>query len=399
MDTSTRYLRQTTLPGFGSGGQEALASARVLVIGAGGLGSSVIPALAAAGVGTIGVIDDDTVESSNLHRQYLHGEADVGRSKVASAIDTVAALNSSVTVIAHTERLTATNALEIFAGYGLVIDGSDNFPTRYLANDAAALSGIPLVWGAVSQYAGQAGVCWAARGPQYRDLFPTPPPPGTVLSCADGGVLPTVCAVIGAILATETIKLLTGIGEPLLGRVTTFNALTGSFREIAYERDTTADPITGLIDYDLFCGITPVSDTVTATELADELAGELGRVDAADASTTAADASTSAAGASTSAAGVARRHLNLLDVREPWEVQVAHLPGAIVIPLGSLEAELEQGIPELDPSQPVVVFCHHGVRSATALDLLHAHGYTAAQHLEGGIDAWSRTVDPAIARY
>ena len=387
MDTSTRYLRQTTLPGFGSGGQEALASARVLVIGAGGLGSSVIPALAAAGVGTIGVIDDDTVETSNLHRQYLHGEADVGRSKVASAIDAVAALNSSVTVIAHTERLTVANALEIFAEYGFVIDGSDNFPTRYLANDAAALTGIPLVWGAVSQYAGQAGVCWAARGPQYRDLFPTPPPPGTVLSCADGGVLPTVCAVIGAILATETIKLLTGIGEPLLGRVTTFNALTGGFREIAYERDSTAEPITGLIDYDLFCGITPVSDTVTATELA----GELG-VDAAGAATSAPDAATFAAGAS-------NRRLNLLDVREPWEVQVAHLPGAIVIPLGSLEAELEQGIPELDPSQPVVVFCHHGVRSATALDLLHARGYTAARHLEGGIDAWSRTVDPAIARY
>jgi molybdopterin/thiamine biosynthesis adenylyltransferase/rhodanese-related sulfurtransferase len=378
MDTSTRYLRQTTLPGFGAGAQNALGAARVLVIGAGGLGSSVVPALAAAGVGTIGIIDDDTVETSNLHRQYLHGEADVGRSKVDSAIDTVAAMNSAVTVVPHTDRLTSANALEIFAGYNVVIDGSDNFPTRYLANDAAALTGIPLVWGAVSQYAGQAGVCWAAEGPQYRDLFPTPPPAGSVLSCADGGVLPTVCAVIGAILATETIKLLTGIGDPLLGRVTTYNALTASFREIQYGRDTTAAPITELIDYDVFCGVAPGSDTVTATELAAELGPAL---------------------VPGSTATVRQRPVTLLDVREPWEVQVAHLSGAMVIPLGSLGAELEQGIAELDPSQPVVVFCHHGVRSATALALLRTHGYTAARHLEGGIDAWSRAVDPAIARY
>ena len=391
MDTSTRYLRQTTLPGFGSRGQGALTSARVLVIGAGGLGSSVLPALAAAGVGTLGIIDDDTVEASNLHRQYLHGEADISRSKVASAVDTIAALNSAVTVIAHTERLTSANALELFANYDLVIDGSDNFPTRYLANDATALTGIPLVWGAVSQYAGQAGVCWAARGPQYRDLFPTPPPAGSVLSCADGGVLPTVCAVIGAILATETIKLLTGIGDPLLGRVTTFNALTGGFREIAYERDTTAAPITELIDYDVFCGVAPVSDTVTATELAAELGSP--------ASSSSSASSSASSGRVDDALSTPRRRVNLLDVREPWEVQVAHLPGALVIPLGSLGAELEQGIADLDPSQPVVVFCHHGVRSETALALLHSHGYTAARHLEGGIDAWSRAVDPAIARY
>ena len=378
-----RYLRQETLPGFGARGQAALASARVLVIGAGGLGSSVLPALAAAGVGTLGIIDDDTVETSNLHRQYLHSEGDVGRDKVASAADSLTALNSTVTVVGHIERLTAANALQLFAGYDVVIDGSDNFPTRYLANDAAALSGIPLVWGAVSQYAGQAGVCWADRGPQYRDLFPTPPPPGSVLSCAVGGVLPTVCAVIGAILATETLKLITGIGTPLLGKVTTFDALTGGFREIAYARDPSAAPITELIDYDLFCGIAPappLSDTITAAELADEIAHGHTRDSALTEVHTPAS-------------------LTLLDVREPWEVQIAHLPGAVVIPLGLLEAELEQGIAGLDPSLPVVAFCHHGVRSASALEMLKRHGFTAARHLEGGIDAWSRTVDRALPRY
>ncbi|PRY69041.1 adenylyltransferase/sulfurtransferase [Glaciihabitans tibetensis] len=376
--SDTRYLRQTTLPGFGASGQSALAAARVLVIGAGGLGSSVLPALAAAGVGTIGIIDDDTVETSNLHRQYLHTEADVGRGKVASAVDSLRALNAQITVIAHPERLTAGNALQLFAGYDLVIDGSDNFPTRYLSNDAAALRGIPLVWGAVSQYAGQAGVCWADRGPQYRDLFPTPPPPGSVVSCAVGGVLPTVCAVIGAILATETIKLLTGVGTPLLGRVTTFDALSGGFREIQYARDPAAAPITELIDYDLFCGITPVRDTITAEELATEIARGHTRDSALSASP---------------------QLITLLDVREPWEVQIAHLPGAVVVPLGLLEAELGEGIAGLDPASPVVAFCHQGVRSAAALEMLQRHGFTAARHLEGGIDAWSRTVDPGLPRY
>jgi molybdopterin/thiamine biosynthesis adenylyltransferase/rhodanese-related sulfurtransferase len=393
--SAPRYLRQQTLPGFGTTGQAALAAARVLVIGAGGLGSSVLPALTAAGVGTLGIIDDDTVETTNLHRQYLHGEGDVGRTKIASAVDTLAALNSQVTVVGHTERLTSANALRLFADYDVVIDGSDNFPTRYLANDAAALSGIPLVWGAVSQYAGQAGVCWADRAPQYRDLFPTPPPPGTVLSCADGGVLPTVCAVIGAILATETIKLITGIGTPLLGKVTTFDALSGGFREIAYARDPSAAPITELIDYDLFCGLAPavadgaVSDTITPAELADEIAHGHTRDSALTEVVAEPDGSFHSYGTP----------LTLLDVREPWEVQIAHLPGAVVIPLGLLEGELEQGIAGLDPTSPVVAYCHHGVRSATALDMLRSHGFTAARHLEGGIDAWSRTVDPALPRY
>ena len=365
--TPNRYARQVILPGFGADSQARLTAARVLVIGAGGLGSSVVPALAAAGIGTIGIIDDDTVETTNLHRQYLHSPADVGRSKVASAADSVAALNPDVVVRAHDARLTSQNALALFAEYDLVLDGSDNFVTRYLTNDAATITGIPLVWGAVSQYAGQVGVSWAARGPQYRDLFPTPPPPGTVPSCAVGGVLPTVCAVIGSVMATETIKILTGIGAPLIGRVTTFDALSGGFRELSYERDPSATPITQLIDYELFCGITPARDTVAPDELADELERGVPLV--------------------------------LLDVRETWEAEIATLPGASLLPLGSLESALENGFTDLDPTDPIVVYCHHGVRSATALETLERFGFTNVRHLEGGLDAWSRTVDPTLARY
>jgi len=360
--TADRYARQRILPGFGDPAQTALETARVLVIGAGGLGSSVIPALAAAGVGTIGIVDDDTVEASNLHRQLIHGVADVGDTKVASAARSVEALNPAVVVERHGARLTSRNALDLFARYDLVLDGSDNFVTRYLANDAAALTGIPLVWGAVSQYGGQAGVAWAARGPHYRDLFPTPPPPGTVLSCAVGGVLPTVCAVIGSIMATEAIKILTGVGTPLVGAVTTFDALTGSFRELTYASDPDAEPIHGLIDYEAFCGVPKVEQvtTITAAELA---AGDAPAV--------------------------------LLDVRETWEAGIARLDHSVLIPLGDLGARLG----ELDPDAPTIVYCHHGMRSATALGILEAAGFTDARHLEGGIDAWSRTVDPAIPRY
>ncbi|MBC7401588.1 MAG: ThiF family adenylyltransferase [Microbacteriaceae bacterium] len=351
-----RYARQLALPGFGPEAQLRLADARVLVIGAGGLGSSVIPALAAAGVGTIGIIDDDTVELSNLHRQLAHGIADVGHPKARSAADAVAAIDPATTVHAIEARLTAGNALELFADYDLVVDGSDNFPTRYLANDAAVLSGIPLVWGAVSQYAGQAGVAWAARGPQYRDLFPAPPPLGSVLSCEAGGVLPSVVAVIGSIMAGEVVKIVTGIGTPLIGRVTTFDALTGGFRELSYDRDQQAAPIAGLIDYELFCGIRNVINV-------DELASSFDDV-------------------------------TLIDVREPWEAEIARLPGSVLLPLGSLEGVLDA----IDRSKPVVVYCHAGIRSASAVATLGTHGIPA-RSLVGGIDAWSRRIDPTVARY
>ena len=368
-----RYSRQLSLPGFGLGAQRSLAGARVLVIGAGGLGSAVIPALAAAGVGTIGIVDDDLVELSNLHRQYVHGQADVGTAKVVSAAASVASINPATTVVPIAERLTAATALELFAGYDLVLDGSDNFPTRYLANDAAAITGIPLVWGAVSQYAGQVGLAWAARGPQYRDLFPSPPPAGSVLSCEQGGVFPTVVAVVGSIMAGEALKVLTGVGDPLLGRVTTFDALTGGFRELGYERDPSADPITELIDYDAFCGV--VGSETTMTD-----------------SVTPAGSVTPAELAASIAAG---DDLVLLDVREPWEAEIAALPGSLLVPLGSLESVIDK----LDPSEEFVVYCHHGVRSESGLRILTQHGFEHARHLTGGIDAWSREVDPDVARY
>ena len=368
-----RYARQVSLPGFGPRAQSALADARVLVIGAGGIGSSVIPALAAAGVGTIGIIDDDVVETSNLHRQLLHSPADVGSAKVASAIAAVATINPSVTVDGFEERLTSANAAAIFVGFDLVIDGSDNFATRYLANDQAALSRIPLVWGAVSQYAGQVGVAWAAQGPQYRDLFPTPPPAGSVLSCEQGGVFPTVVAVIGAVMAGEAIKILSGVGTPLLGRVTTYDALGGGFRELAYERDPLAEPITRLIDYDAFCGVAPdssttrIENTMSDSVSAIELAASLERGEAPV----------------------------LLDVREPWEAEIASLPDSLLVPLGSLASVVDK----LDPAEDYVVYCHHGVRSEQALALLTQHGFDHAKHLTGGIESWSRTVDADVARY
>jgi len=370
-----RYARQIALPGFGLAGQRALASARVLVIGAGGLGSTVIPALTAAGVGTIGIVDDDAVELSNLHRQYIHGQTDVGTPKVVSAANAAHAINPGSTILPIEGRLTAHNALEIFADYDLVLDGSDNFPTRYLANDAAAITGIPLVWGAVSQYAGQVGLAWAAKGPQYRDLFPTPPPAGSVLSCEAGGVFPTTVAVIGGLMAGEALKVLTGSGTPLLGRVTTFDALTGGFRELAYERDPSATSITHLIDYDAFCGVAPTPSTLPESETAmsddtispTDLAAAIERGD----------------------------DLVLLDVREPWEAEIASLPGSMLVPLGSLESVIDK----LDPAENFVVYCHHGMRSEQALRALQQRGFDHAKHLTGGIDAWSRDVDGDVARY
>ncbi|MBT2502862.1 ThiF family adenylyltransferase [Curtobacterium sp. ISL-83] len=349
--TDNQYSRQTSLPGFGERGQDALRMARVLVIGAGGLGSPVLPALAGAGVGTLGIVDDDVVEASNLHRQHIHGHANIGQLKVESARASIRALNPATTVRTYALRLTSENALNIFRDYDLVVDGSDNFATRYLANDAAILSGIPLVWGAVSQYGGQVSVAWAAKGPHYRDLFPVPPAPGSVLSCAEGGVLPTVCTVIGGIMATETIKIITGIGKPLLGRVTLFDALSGTFRELPYASDPTAPPVTELIDYALFCG-DGGADTITPEELESALASP--------------------------------HQPTLIDVREPEEWAVSSIPGAVLMPLNSL-AEAFSSLPR---DADIIVYCQRGGRSASALTQLQEHHFTSVRHLSGGIEAW-----------
>ena len=361
-ERAARYARTTQLPGFGALAQRRLRNTRVLVVGAGGLGSAVLPLLASAGFGTIGIVDDDRVELSNLPRQSIHSPAALGRSKVESAADVVHSLDAETEVRIFAERLTAGNAPGILADFDLVLDGSDNFPTRYLVDDAATLAGIPVVWGAVHQTGGQAGLSWAAQGPTYRDLFPVPPAPGTVASCAEAGALPSVCGVIGSLLVGEAIKLATGTGEPLLGRVVVHDALRGTFRELAYERDPQAAPVTELIDYDLFCGVT---DTMSAAELhARLLAGE--------------------------------PH-TLLDVREPWEADLASLPGSLLVPLRVVRAD-PAGVAARLPADPLVIVCHLGIRAETARRLLAQVG-THGVVLAGGIEAWSRDVDPEVPRY
>jgi adenylyltransferase/sulfurtransferase len=368
------YARQVTLPGFGTEAQRRLANARVLVVGAGGIGSNVIPSIAAAGVGTIGIIDADVVEPSNLARQTIHGPADIGRSKVASATDSVRIIDPLVRVIGFETAITAANAIDILRDFDLVVDGSDNFPTRYLVNDAAAIVGIPLVWGAVHQYGGQAGVCWAAHGPHYRDLFPVPPAPGEIASCAEAGVLSSVCAVIGAILSAETIKLLTGVGTPLLGRVTSYDARQGTFRELDYQRDPDAAAITELTNTEL----TTMNEPETETEPESVPQPPLGIT------------ATELDGLLTEGAP-----FSLIDVREPWEAAIAAIDGSRLLPM----QEILDAIDTIDRSIPLVLYCHHGPRSNSAAEYLRKNGFPGAQSLVGGIDAWARDVDPTLRTY
>ena len=344
---SARASRQLALPGFDELAQRRLANARVLVIGAGGLGSASVPYLAGSGVGTIGLVDDDLVELSNLHRQVAHSTASIGTPKTASLAERVRQLDPGITVIEHQLRLDASNALEIFSGYDLVIDGSDNFPTRYLANDAAQLSGIPLVWGAILGTHGQVSVAWHEHGPGYRDLFPVPPAPGTVANCAEGGVLPGLCGTVGTLLATEALKLITGLGEPLSGRVLSYDALAARTREIPYGRDPQGTAVTQLADYELFCnGGLPAPEP-----------GELGGF--------------------------------LLDVRTGAEWAQGHVAGARHWPLDQLEAALDSGA-ELDLPSEVLVYCAREPRSIRAASRLLAAGITA-RYLPGGITALAGT--------
>lgn len=361
-----RYSRQLALPGFDESTQLKLANSRVLVIGAGGLGSAAVPYLASTGVGTIGILDTDTVELSNLHRQVVHGMGDLGRSKLDSIADSVARIDPEIQVVKHNLRVDSSNVLELLSQYDLLVDGSDNFPTRYLASDAAAISGKPLVWGAILQYGGQVGVSWSDRGPTYRDLFPVPPAPGDIPNCAEGGVLPGVCAVIGAIMSTEVVKILSGAGEPLVGRVCTYDALTGRFREIPFRANPAAEPVTELIDYEAFCGIE--KETAIVEELNPAALKEL------------LDRGT---------------ELQLVDIREPFEREIVHLDDSDFIPMGQLPSRLS----ELRNDVPVVLYCHHGTRSARALSFLRERGMANATHLAGGIDAFAREIAPELQRY
>ena len=357
-------------------GQKRLKNARVLVIGAGGLGSPTLLYLAAAGVGTIGIVEFDVVDESNLQRQVIHGQSDIGRPKAESARDSIREINPYVTVNIHDQRLEPEGAIELFSQYDLILDGTDNFATRYLVNDAAVLAHKPYVWGSIYRFEGQASVFWEdapdGRGINYRDLYPQAPPPGMVPSCAEGGVLGILCASIGSIMGTEAIKLICGIGEPLLGRLMVYDALDMTYRTIRIRKDPEGERIAGLIDYEEFCGVVSdeaasaaVGSTLTAVELKEKLdAGE---------------------------------NLALIDVREPVEWDIVHIDGATLIPKGDILAGA--GLAEIPQDRPTVLYCKTGVRSAEALAALKRAGFADAKHLQGGVTAWANQVDKELPVY
>jgi sulfur-carrier protein adenylyltransferase/sulfurtransferase len=374
-DEIRRYSRHLSLPNVTTLGQRRLKAARVLVVGAGGLGSPVALYLAAAGVGQLGLVDFDDVDITNLHRQLLHGTRDIGRPKLESARDRLVDVNPHVHIELHATRLTSANALGIMGDYDLVVDGTDNFATRYLTNDACVILGIPNVYGSVYRFEGQASVFAAVNGPCYRCLFREPPPPGLVPSCAEGGVLGVLPGMIGTIQASEAIKLLTGIGEPLVGRLLLVDALAGAFRSVVIRRDPQCPAcgtrqIRDLIDYDVFCG-TPGESIAAESKSGEitprELAARLARGDKP----------------------------RIIDVREPHEFEIARIPGAELIPLSMLGTAQQK----LDRNAEIVVHCHSGVRSLWAAHHLREAGFRRVLNLSGGIDRWSDDVDPTVPKY
>ena len=379
-DEIKRYSRHLIMPEVGVEGQRRLKAGSVLCIGAGGLGSPAAMYLAAAGVGTIGIVDFDVVDFSNLQRQIIHGTPDVGRSKLASAKDRLTAINPLVTVNTYEEMLSSDNAMRLFAPYDVILDGTDNFPTRYLVNDACVLLGKPNTYGSIFRFEGQASVFATKDGPCYRCLYPEPPPPGLVPSCAEGGVLGVLPGVIGVIQATEAIKLIAGIGEPLVGRFLIYDALRMRFRELKLKRDPdcpvcgTHPTVTKLIDYEQFCGIQPAEPEAavgTGSNATEITAVELKqRIDRGD-------------------------KLTLLDVREPNEYQINRIPGTVLIPLG----EVPRRYAELNKDDEIVVNCKVGARSAKAAEFLRTVGFKRVLNLKGGILAWVDQVDPSQPKY
>jgi len=372
-----RYSRHLIMPEVGVEGQKRLKAASVLAIGTGGLGAPLGMYLAAAGVGRLGLVDFDVVDSSNLQRQIVHGTKDVGRRKVDSARERLTDINPLIEIETHDTKLTSENAMQLFKDYDIVVDGTDNFPTRYLVNDACVLSGKPNVYGSIFRFEGQASVFWAERGACYRCLYPEPPPPGLVPSCAEGGVLGVLPGIIGAIQANETIKIILGADDTLVNRLLLFDAWHMKFREFKLRKDPKC-PVCGenatikeLIDYEQFCGIVPAQTTeesalkeITATELKQ-------RLDRGD-------------------------DLQVIDVREPNEYEIARLPGTKLIPL----AQVVNRMDEIDASRETVVHCKGGVRSARAIEALQRAGYSGELvNLKGGITAWSNEVDPSVPKY
>ena len=367
-----RYSRHLTLPGVGAEGQQRLKASRVLVVGAGGLGSPSSMYLAAAGVGTIGLVDFDPVDLSNLQRQIIHDTGGIGKPKLESAVQRLRGINPHVDIQSFATRLTSDNALDILGGFDIILDGSDNFPTRYLINDACVLLGKPYVYGSILRFDGQVSLFSAREGPCYRCLFAEPPPPGLVPGCAEGGVLGVLPGIIGSIQALEAIKWILGAGETLTGRLLLLDALTMRTREIRLRKDPdcpacgVSPVITELIDYEAFCGRSPEaarSMEITPLELQRDIIEGRGPL--------------------------------LVDVREPYEWRICHIEGARLIPLGDLKLR----VGELNRQDRIVTYCHHGMRSLQALGILREAGFTDIRSLSGGVDAWAREVDPTIGRY
>lgn len=374
-DEIRRYARHLIMPDVGVAGQGRLKASRVLVVGTGGLGSPVLLYLAAAGVGTIGIVDFDVVDESNLHRQIIHGQSDIGAAKVTSAQQSIAEINPHVTVTTYNTALTSDNALEIVADYDLVIDGTDNFPTRYLVNDACVLLRKPNVYGSIFRFDGQLAVFWADEGPCYRCMFPEPPPPGMVPNCAEGGVFGVLPATIGSGQATEAIKLITGVGEPLVGKIQLYDALASSWHTVNVNKDPECPvcgknpTVTELIDYEQFCGVPANDHDTTMTDGLPEIdVVEYEKI---------------------------RHAVRTIDVREPHEFDISRIPGAELIPLAQLPSHLGS----IDPSEDIVLQCRTGARSAQAQRLLWDAGYRNVRNLAGGINDYAKRVDTSIPTY
>jgi sulfur-carrier protein adenylyltransferase/sulfurtransferase len=386
IDEVRRYSRHLIIPDVGMTGQKRLKNAKVLVIGAGGLGSPALLYLAAAGVGTLGIAEFDEVDESNLQRQVIHGQSDIGRPKAESARDAIQETNPLVNVVVHNERLDNDNVLEIFADYDLIVDGTDNFATRYMVNDAAYFLNKPYVWGSIYRFDGQASVFWptaeGADAPCYRCLYPEPPPPGMVPSCAEGGVLGVLCASVGSIQVNEAIKLLTGIGEPLVGKLVIYDALEMEYRKLRVRKDPSCalcgenPTVTGLIDYETFCG--------AISEEAADAAAE-------------ATISVSTLEHWLKERENGERDFVLVDVREPNEFEINKIPGSVLIPKGDFlnGSALEQ----LPADKQIVMHCKSGVRSAETLAIVKGAGYSDAVHVGGGVVAWVSQIDPSQPAY
>ncbi|MEO9240481.1 MAG: adenylyltransferase/sulfurtransferase MoeZ [Jatrophihabitantaceae bacterium] len=372
IDEVRRYSRHLIIPDVAMTGQKRLKNAKVLCVGAGGLGSPALMYLAAAGVGTLGIVEFDVVDESNLQRQIIHGQSDIGRPKAESARDSVLEINPLVNVVLHNTRLDNDNVLEIFAQYDLIVDGTDNFATRYLVNDAAVILDKPYVWGSIYRFDGQASVFWDEYGPNYRDLYPDPPPPGMVPSCAEGGVLGVLCASIGSIMATEAIKVITGVGETLVGRLMVYDALEMTYHQVKVRKDPNTKPITELIDYEAFCGVVSeeaqaaaAGSTITAAELKELLESD--------------------------------KPIELIDVREPAEWEIVRIPGARLVP----KDEILRGdaLSSLPQDRRIVMYCKTGVRSAETLAAVKGAGFADAVHVQGGVTAWVNQIDPSLPSY